>query len=131
LALAGLHHPFSDGDRILTRWAAHFLGGWPVDGDRDVDAIRERTAQLRLIAPHRGRRAVALGMVLAVTARTGVGGRHQQETARKLDRVTGTREHHAPLLERLAKRLERVAGKLAELVQEEHPAMGECDLARS
>ena len=40
------------------------------------------------------------------------------------------RDRHGPLLERHPQRLESVAAELAQLVEEEHAAMGACHLAR-
>ena len=63
-------------------------------------------------------------------ARAQVHGRDELEAGRE-DRSAGdTRDRHVAVLERLAKRLERRPLELGELVEKEHSAVREADLAR-
>ena len=105
-------------------------GGWP-DPDEDVDPVGERPAQLRLVASDGGRRALARARPGPVPAGAGIRGRDQREPARELDRAPGARQRHPPILERLAKRLDRVAAELAELVEEQDSPVGPGHLARA
>ena len=57
-------------------------------------------------------------------------GRGEQHEARGVDgRVARADDRDAPVLQRLAQRLERRAGELRELVEEQHAVVGEHDLA--
>ena len=59
----------------------------------------------------------------------GIGAADQHEARREHEaRALAGDAHHA-LLERLAERVERDGRELAELVEEQHPAVGEGDLA--
>ena len=98
--------------------------GWPTV-ERDVDAVGERPAELRPVAAHLAPGALALarrrsprphGHGLAATTSWKRHGSSIQWRARAIS--------DPPVLERLAERLERVAAKLGQLVEEEHPAVG-------
>ena len=65
-----------------------------------------------------------------VTARARVHRREQLEPRREPRRAPGAGDRDPPLLERLAERLEHVAVELRELVEEQHPVVGERHLAR-
>src|SRR3954453_19084078 len=52
-------HPLTDGSRVLCLFLDQLLSRRRVDGQGDVDAIGERAAQLRLVAGHGGRMALA------------------------------------------------------------------------
>ena len=128
LALTRRDHPAPNARRVGRGRHAHVLRAGALDRDRDVDAVGERPAQLGAVTARRRRLAVALTGLLAAPTRAGIGGRHEHEATRKLDRVTRTDDRHPTLLEGLAQRLERLARELPELVQEQHPAVGERDL---
>ena len=125
LALTRRDHPAPNARRVGRGRHAHVLRAGALDRDRDVDPVGERPAQLGAVTARRCRLAVALSGLLAAPTRAGVGGRHEHEATRKLDRVTRADDRHPTLLEGLAQRLERLARELPELVQEQHPAVGE------
>jgi hypothetical protein len=117
--------------------------GWPAARRRaapqapppQVDAVEQRARQLALVARHLLGRAAA-GAALAgglraqPAAGAGVHRRHQLEARRELRLPRGAGDGDAPGLQRLAQRLQRRRGNSGSLVQEEHAAMRQRDLAR-
>ena len=94
----------------------------------EVDAVDQRAAQPPLVAGQLDRRAAAA--VRRPRARAAVAGRHDDRVRRELERPLAAHDLHAALLERLAQRVHRDPRELRQLVEEEHAAVGERDLAR-
>jgi hypothetical protein len=65
-----------------------------------------------------------------VSARAGIHGGDELEVGRQGEAATGAGNMHASLLQRLAESLQRVPPEFRELIEEEHPAVGEGDLTR-
>jgi hypothetical protein len=66
-----------------------------------------------------------------VPARARVHRRHNQRTRGKPSPSAGARDANAAVLERLTEGLQHRARKLRELIQEEHPVVGQADLTRA
>ena len=103
----------------------------PRHGDDEVEAVEQRSREL---VPERGeplRRARALGRRIAArAARTEVHRRDELEPRREDGPPADARDADDAVLERLAQRLERGPLELGELVEQQHAAMREADLAR-
>lgn len=117
----------------------HLLGGLPVvvrqlrrggllDGERDVEAIRERPGEARGVRPHLIGAAPAPLRTRPVSAGARIRGRADLEPGGKRDRAVGPRDRHPALLQGLAQRLEARPRELPELVQEEDATVRERDL---
>ena len=102
----------------------------PRHRDDEVEAVEERARQL---VPERGqslRRALAVGRRIAAgAARTEVHRRDELEARREHRPPADARDADDAVLERLPQRLERGPLELGELVEDEHAAMSEADLA--
>ena len=99
--------------------------------DAQVDAVEQRSGDPRLVLRHAARvRPAPAGVArfesLAAAAR--VHRRDQLEARRVGDPVVGPGDHHRPGFHRLAQAVEHLRGEFGQLVQEQHPAMGEGDL---
>ena len=93
----------------------------------EVDAVQQRAAEPPLVAA-----PLDLGAAAAIRrarARAAVARRHEDRVGRELERALPAHDLHAALLERLAQRLERDPRELGQLVEEQHAAVGERDLA--
>src|SRR5262245_52236137 len=103
----------------------------PGHGDDEVEAIEKRPREL---VPERReplRRALAVGGGIAPrTARAEVHRRDELEPRREDGPTADAGDADEPVLERLAKRLERGPLELRELVEHEHSTVSEADLAR-
>ena len=83
-----------------------------------------------LIAGDGGHRAGALAYrVAAVATWTAVHRGEKDEVGGKRQRAGGARDHHLAVLQRLLQPLQRAGAELGQLVQEEHPPVGQADLA--
>ena len=76
-----------------------------------------------------GAQRQAMGRVAEVAAGTGVHGRREHETCRKGEAHGGPAQRDDAVLQRLAQHLEHVPAELGQLVQEQHAAVGQADLA--
>ena len=84
----------------------------------NIDAVHQRSGDLRDIALDHGRRAVALaGFVITKTAGTRIHGRRQHESRGERERHSGASDRYGPIFQRLAQNFQNIAGKLRKLVQ--------------
>ena len=131
LALAGSHHPLAHllrartrltlVDQLQRRHLLHLAD--------QVDAIQHRAGEA---APVAGSLEPGAGAVaLRTRAGTVVAGGHHGGVGREAQRALAARDLDGPLLERLAQRVDRVAGELRELVEKQHAPVGQRDLARA
>src|SRR2546430_8628982 len=97
--------------------------------DVKVDPIQERSRDPAEVAAALARRADAVvERGAAAPARVGRG--DELEPRGEVADASGPRDRHAPVLERLAERLEHVLLELRQLVEEQDAQMGEGDFAR-
>ena len=97
--------------------------------DVKVDPIQERSRDPAEVAAALARRADAVvERGAAAPARVGRG--DELEPRGEVADASGPRDRHAPVLERLAERLEHVLLELRQLVEEQDAQMGERDFAR-
>jgi hypothetical protein len=95
-----------------------------------VDAVEERPRQSPAVALDRRRAARTLAQLRAgPAARARVGRGDEQEAAREPQGRRRAPDDHLALLERLAQGLDRRALELGQLVEEQHAAVGQRDLA--
>ena len=95
--------------------------------EAQVEAVEQRRRQPAAVP-----RALRLGAFAArpaATARARVRARDEEEVGREHDRHRLARDAHDVLLDRLAQRVERVRWELAQLVEEQHPAVCQRHLA--
>ena len=91
-----------------------------------IDAVKQRAAELALVAGHLiGRAAAAAGGVAQVAARTGVHGGNELKARRKLALHRRARDADLPGLEWFAQRLQSAARKFGEFVQKQHAVVGQ------
>ena len=96
-----------------------------------VETVEERPRDPRLVAPDRVREAAAsVRAVSEVAARAGVHGRHELEARGKLRLAGGPHDRDPARFERFAQHVEDGPAELRQLVEEQHPVVGERDLAR-
>src|SRR5579864_7393154 len=96
-----------------------------------VDPIDHRPAEPALVAVLGPRLArAALQLIAVVAARARIRGGDQLEPGRIRDRPARANDADDPVFERLAKRLQRLATELGELVQEQNATMRERYLSR-
>ena len=69
--------------------------------------------------------------IAVITARAGIHGGDEQKTGGKGDRISRATDHRPAFFQRLTQRFERIAAKLAKLVEEEHAVMGQTDFSGS
>ena len=107
---------------LLERDAGHF--------DVDVNTIQQRAGQALLVAAdhHRAARAGVFG-VAPVTARTRILRADQHEIRREGQAALRAADGDDPVLQRLAQHLQAMLPELRHLVQEEHAAVRQADLA--
>ena len=127
---AGLGHPLGDRRRGLARWAAQQLADVGTgDHDPQVEAVEQRTREATRVAGPDPLAAPARPLRTALAARARVGGPHEQEAGRVADRGLGPAHAHHALLEGLTQCVEGHTTELAHLVEEQHPGVGQADLA--
>jgi hypothetical protein len=98
--------------------------------DAQIDAIEQRTGEPPAIARHlQAAAAAAARGVPEVAAGAGVHGGHQAEGGRQPGSVADARQLEVPDFEGLAQGFEDLALPFGQLVQEQHAAMGQADLA--
>ena len=95
--------------------------------DEQVDAVEQRPAQASPVAG--SVRVVAAAAVAGARAGTRVARSDEHDRRGEPDRALTARDADAAALERLPERLERRPRELGELVEEQHPAVRERDLA--
>ncbi len=96
-----------------------------------VDAVEERAGDLRLIFLGTFRcPAAAERGIIQMPAAAGIHGGHQLESRGICHMGVDPGDHGPAAFHRLAQRLQRGAGEFRKFVEEQHPAMGERDLAR-
>src|SRR5207249_2499551 len=126
LARARRFDPGAHGRRgLLGRGVVGERGdGHPRHLDVEVDAVEERPRHARAVAvDERRRTAAGAGAVAEVAAGARVHRRDELKGGGEEDRARPARDADAPLLERLAERLEDVPPELRELVHEEDAAV--------
>ena len=127
------HHPFADRRARFARGRGREFGGRHGRHlHMQVDAVHERPRNPAHITVHRPRRTDALPRrMVVIPARTGVHRRHEDEVGGILHAVPRPRDDDPPLLERLPEHLEHAAPELGQLVQKQHPVVGQRHLART
>ena len=128
----GCRDPDRDGPRCLRRRACDEGRRWhAVDDDPQVDAITQRAGHPAEVALRHARRAGARPIRRSeLPAGARVHRRHEREPRRKRLGPPDAHDRHAPLLQRLAERLEHVAAELRQLVAEENALVRQRHLAR-
>ena len=102
----------------------------PLDVDQQVHPVEQRPAQPPAVAAQIRLAAPAPVADAGEPARARVGGGDEHEPRREHQRPLAAHDRHAPVLERLAQRVEARALELGELVEEQHAVVGERRLAR-
>ena len=127
----GGEHPAADlGGGLGGGRPGQLAGGEPLDLHVEVDPVEQRARQPGGVAVQVGQAAAAgEPRVAQVPARAGIGRRHQGEAGREADAGHRPDHRHRPVLQRLAERLAGRPGELGQLVEEEHPMVGQADLA--
>ena len=69
-----------------------------------------------------------MARVAVPAAGAGVGGRHQGDPAGKTAALTRAADPHLPLLKGLAQLIQHVAAELRQLIEEQHPLVGQAQL---
>src|SRR5947207_929842 len=130
LTLARARHPPPDGRRVVAGGRAGVLLALQRRQLHvQVDAVEQRTRQPSQVSVALGGCAQA-PIERRTAAATGVGRGDELEARGEIRDAAGARDGDAAVLERLAQRLEHVLLELRQLVQEQHPAVGERHLAR-
>ena len=104
------------------------LGG-ALDVDQQVHPVEQRPAQPPAVAAQVRLAAPAAVADAGEPARARVRRRDEHEPRREHQRVLAAHDRHAPVLERLAQRVERRPLELGELVEKQDAVMGERRLA--
>jgi hypothetical protein len=131
LELPGRDHALAD---ALRRLAAALAGQLVILDlrhlDVDIDPIEQRPRQTLLVAADR-RRGAGAGPAWRVEKSTcaGIHRANQDKVGRKAERPGGPADHDRVVLERLAHDLEDLLVKLGHLIEEQHAAVGQRDLA--
>jgi hypothetical protein len=129
LALARRDDTLALGRRRGRAGARELACGGPLQVQHEVEPVEQGPAQ-----PARVPREVGVGAAAPrrrrVPARARVGRGHEHEARREDRRPLAAHHRHAPVLERLAQRLERRARELRQLVEEQDPVVGEARLPR-
>ena len=125
-----------DPDHDVGRGLAHghaeqLLDAGPRHLEAQVEAVQQRSRDAPQVAEARRLAAAAGAGLAAGAARAGVHGGHQLEARRELHRGPRPGHPHDAFLERLAEPVQDRGLELAELIQEQHPAVGQRDLARA
>src|SRR4030095_1660888 len=122
-------HALADYRRAVTRHPTlELVGGQRGELDLQVDAVEGRERQPAQVAIALGRRADArLQRGTAAPAR--VGGGDQLKARREVADPARASYRDPAVLQRLTQRLEHVLLELGQLVEEEHPTVGERHLA--
>ena len=106
---------------VLERYGRNF--------NLNVDAVHQRAGDARHIAGNlAGRADTRVRRVAVITTRTRVARRHKHERAGQRERVFCPADSDFAVFERLAHHFECLAVELCELVEKEHPMVGEADL---
>ena len=129
LALACREDPRPDGGRRRCALGAQGRGGRPRDRDRDVDPVEQRPAETTLVL-RKIAGAAAAGR-LPASARARVRRGHERDPRRKAHHPLRPDDRDRAVLQWLAQRLERRPRELGQLVEEEHPMVGERRLTGS
>src|SRR5205807_2064240 len=116
---------FPGGERARERRRAARAIGIEREMREHVDAIEQRAAQATAVACEVGLCTAAALADTGVAARAGVGGGDQHEARRVYGRVVRAHDRDATVLHGLAKRLERDARELRQLVEEEDAVVRE------
>src|SRR5262249_9119762 len=133
LPLTGRDHPVAhDRGGLAGGRTEQLVLGQTWDRETQVDPVEQRTRELvpvpiGLIGPA----PAVFARITREAAWTGVGRGDQREPRRERDRAAGPGDDDRTVLERLAEGLDGVAAELRELIQEQHPAVGEAGLART
>ena len=132
----GLHGP---GSKHLLAQVCTALGGGAgvelVKGNgvhlhTEVDAVQQGAGYPAAVLSHRtGRTGTGTGGVAVVAALAGVHGGHQLEPAGVGGAACRTAHSDLAVLQRLAQNFQTVPGKLRQLVQKQHAAVGKAALA--
>ena len=95
----------------------------------DVDPVEQRAGDPGAVALDVQRRAAAgVGRVAEVAAGTGIHGRREHETCREREAHGRPAQRDDAVLQGLAQHLQHVAAEFGQLVEEQHPAVGQADL---
>ena len=96
-----------------------------------IDTVQQRAGDLGAITGDAIGRAVTTPRYVAlITTRTGVHGRNELKRCRELGLAGRARDHDMPGLQRLAQHFQHLVIKLGQLVEKQHAAMRQRDLAR-
>ncbi len=96
----------------------------------DVDTVQQRTGDAFLILGHCGIGAGAgFDRVIIISARAGVHGSHELVVGRDGERALRAADGDHLILQRLPQDFENPLTELRELIQKEHPAVSQGDLA--
>ncbi len=120
----------TDGRRRLARRRSELGGSRARHGHDEVEAIEERPRDALAVRLHALGRAGAIACPTpAAATRAEVHRGHEPEPGREARPAPNAGDRHLAVLERLPQRLEQRPGELRQLVEQQHAAMGEADLA--
>ena len=105
--------------------------GLPRDSQVQINPVQQRPGQFIAIALDLLRCTPATPAGLAhVAARAGVHRRDQLKARRETHTVSGPGDHDMPRFQWLTQYLQHLAIELWQLIQEQHPVMGQSDFPR-
>src|SRR5438094_9517095 len=133
LAVAGLDDALPHGGAVFgdDLGPQQLAGGLPRHRDLQVDPIANRPGKPRPISLPLERRALTeASWVAGKTAGARVGRGDQDEATGQHGVAAGPRDSQLPFLQRLTKRLERIAAEFRDLIHEQDAPMGSRDLTR-
>ena len=131
LALAGRFHPETNGFRRFPKsLVAQLLILYPGDFDVDVDAVQQRAGDTLLVLGDRaGGAGTLLDRIPIIAAGAGVHGSHQLEIGGESQRALRPADGDDLVLDGLAHHFQDTRAELGQLVQEEHAAVRQGNLA--
>ena len=125
------HDPLADrGARLAGRRRRKFGRRHGRHLHMQVDPVHQRSRNPAHIAVHRPRRTYALlRRMVVIAAQTGVHRRHQRKVGGIFHTVFRPRDGHPLLLQRLPQHLQHAAPEFGQLVEKQHPVVGQRHLA--